>query len=311
MPARLVMICPVFNEGANIRPFFDRVMKVSSSLDPIRYEFSLLFMNNRSTDDTLSLIEEIEASHRWVYHITLSRNFGYQLSVLCGISSFEADLYMVCDVDCEDPPEMLLDFLNQIEEGRDIAYGMRNNRPDPLLMGFLRHSFYQLLRRVGDFTMVPYMAEFCMFRRHVRDAIIANSSTFPFVRAEIGYVGFDIAGLPYRREARKYGRSHYNYLRAFTFAWSGILASSTFPLRAAMYSFPALTLVNVFLVAVYALGGMRFEATVVGLLGMNSLYLTAAVAFISIYVSRIYHNGLGRRRFIVDHRLSRMPDSVE
>lgn len=303
---RIVVICPVYNEADNLNYYLGRLKAVFDALDSTRYQYRLLFTNNRSSDDTLLRIAGLEAEHDWVDHVTLSRNFGYQLSVLCGLIVADADLFMICDVDCEDPPELLSQFLEHIERGRDIAYGIRTNRPDSFLMKVMRRSFYAILRWLGDFTIVPYMAEFSMFRRVVRDAIVAQSSNFPFIRAEIGYVGFDIVGVPYRRELRKYGKSHYGYIRNFKFALSGLLASTTFPLRAALYLLPVVILSSLAMLLLYGFGVMSVEALTIGLLGVNLTYVTSAVAFLSAYVARIYHNVLGRQRFIIDYTRSKV-----
>jgi dolichol-phosphate mannosyltransferase len=83
-PARLVVICPVYNEEANIAYFFERIKNALEQLDPLEYTYQLLFTNNRSVDGSLARIDTIRALHDWVGYLTLSRNHGYQLSVLAG-----------------------------------------------------------------------------------------------------------------------------------------------------------------------------------------------------------------------------------
>jgi len=304
---RLLVICPVFNEEKNIEYFFGRVQAVFAAVDQSRYACSLLFTNNRSSDRTLELIQPLEQQHSWVNHLTLSRNFGYQLSVLSGLTTGDADLYMTCDVDCEDPPELLHTFLEHIEAGRDLVYGIRNNRPDSWLMARCRRGFYSVLRALGDYKIVPYMAEFAMVRRHVRDHLVTNVNTFPFIRAEVGYVGFDIVGIPYRREDRLHGETHYNYWSNFRFAAAGILSSTTFPLRAALYSFPFVLGAIVAMCASYLFGFSSFETALLVIVCLAAAYSVSALAFISVYLARTYQNGLGRNRFIIDHKLSHLP----
>ncbi len=304
---KLVIICPVYNEEGTIDYFFGRLRETLADLDPQRYECRLLFTNNCSTDGTLARLAALKAAHPWVDYVTLSRNHGYQLSLLAGLSLARADLYMVCDVDCEDPPEMLHEFLARLDEGHDLAYGIRNDRPDPWLLGLCRSLFYLTLRCLGDYRIIPYMAEFSLFRRCVRDALVANKNTFPFLRAEIGYAGYSVVGVPYRREARRHGRTHYNFLGNCRFAIAGILSSTTFPLRAVFYGLPAVMLAFVVLCVLFALGAIGFAAAAVSLLACGGLYLCGGVAFLSIYLARTYQNGLGRQRFIVDHSRSSLP----
>jgi glycosyltransferase involved in cell wall biosynthesis len=297
---RLLVICPVYNEEENIAYFFGRLQAVFAATDQTRYNCLLLFTNNRSADGTLDRIRALEAQYAWVNHLTLSRNFGYQLSVLSGLCNGDADLYMICDVDCEDPPELLHTFLAAIEGGADLAYGIRNNRPDSWLMARCRRLFYYLLKFLGDNQIVPYMAEFAMSTRHVRDALVSNVSTFPFIRAEVGYVGFHVVGVPYRREDRAHGVTHYNYVGNFRFAIAGILSSTTFPLRAALYLLPIVLGTIALSCLLYFAHVARFETTILAIISISTAYGATGIAFQSIYLARTYQNGLGRKRFIVD-----------
>jgi dolichol-phosphate mannosyltransferase len=302
---RIVVICPVHNEEDNVRHFLGRLEKAAASLDGSRYEWRLLFSNNRSTDATLARIKEAARENDRVSYMTLSRNFGYQLSVLAGLSmAGDADLYMICDADCEDPPEMLPLFVEAMEQGADLAYGIRTNRQDTWIMGRFRSAFYFLLRKLGDYKITPHMAEFSMFNRPVRDALISGDNSFPFLRAEVGYVGFSVRGLPYRRESRRHGASHYSFMGNARFAVAGLLSSTTFPLRAALYTLPFVLLADAALCLLYLSGIASFQPVAVLLLCLNSVYCATVAAFQSIYLARTYQNGLNRRRFIVDGALS-------
>ena len=306
-PAQLVVICPIHNEEQNIAYFFERLKKTLALLDRNEYSCQLLFTNNRSTDRSLAIIEELQRQYPWVGVLTLSRNHGYQLSVLAGISTVAADLYMVCDVDCEDPPELLIELIAAIRNGADLAYGIRNNRDEPWWLSRFRSAFYLSLRTVGDYLIVPYMAEFGMFKRCVRDVVVGSDNSAPFLRAEFGYAGFNIVGVPYRREARRHGRTHYNFIGNVRFAVAGILSSTTFPLRAIFYTLPAVCLLGVLVVLGYALGVLSAAAVIVALVCLIGVYMCASVAFMALYLARIYHNSLRRTRFIVDRSQTFLP----
>ncbi len=71
------IVCPVFNGELNVEHFYKEVTRVTSPLKE-KYDFSLLFSNNASTDRTLDLIRELAATDPTIRYLTLSRNFGYQ-----------------------------------------------------------------------------------------------------------------------------------------------------------------------------------------------------------------------------------------
>ena len=295
------IICPVFNEEKSL-PIFYRRLK--SALAPLvsRYDFELLFTNNRSTDDTLEIISALHQQDPMVQVLTLSRNFGYQASVLAGLTHAGGEAMVVVDADCEDPPEMIPQFIAGWEKGNDIVYGIREKRLEFVVVQWMRKLYYRLLRLTADSEIILDMAEFALVSANVRDQMINNNSTFPFLRAEVGYAGFERTGIPYTRQARVGGRTHYNLLGMTLFGIGGILSSSTFLLRLAAVLGVLLVPLNLFLLVWSFWTGIDQQLRSVIVLDLS--YVVFFVAILSTYVARIYKNGLNRPVFIVDWRKS-------
>ena len=200
----LTVVCPVYNEQKVIPLFFERINRVIDDLSS-RYKVDLLFLNNASTDDTFKILDGLRREHSFVYIITLSVNVGYQASLECGLRNAKGDLITLIDVDCEDPPEMIAEFVDHYEEGYDIVCGERVDRDENRVIKWLRNIFYHILRRVADDDTILYMAEFGLFTAEVRDAIVVDESSFPFIRSSIARVGFKRMGIPYKRQRRVAG----------------------------------------------------------------------------------------------------------
>jgi glycosyltransferase involved in cell wall biosynthesis len=295
------IICPVYNEERAVPLFYDRLNKVVSPLLQ-QYEFELIFTNNSSTDGTLDIIRVLHEKDSSVEVLTLSRNFGYQASVLAGITHASGDAIIVIDVDCEDPPEMIPKFLAKWEEGYDIVYGRRANRPEPRPLVLARKLFYRLLRLMADTDIVLDMAEFALVSSRVRDVMRDNKNSFPFLRAEIGYSGFSRYGITYDRQQRTTGKSYYNLRGMFLFAAAGILSVSTFPMRIAVYAWPLVALINIALLAL-DIAGLSSSAFRV-LVTLDLLYGITLLTTHGLYLARIYKNNIARPVFIVDWKLS-------
>lgn len=138
-----------------------------------------------------------------------------------------------------------------------------------------------------------------MMTRQVRDAILLPRTTYPFLRAEMGYVGFKRVGVPYFRAKRKLGASHYNLFRMTQFAVAGILSSTTFPLRLVLYcacvagvGYP----VAVWLLGLSADGAARLASV------LSLYFLLVTIPFVALYLARTYKNGIYRPVFIIDWR---------
>jgi glycosyltransferase involved in cell wall biosynthesis len=299
------ILCAVFNEEETIPIFYERLKTTIKPLEE-KYDFEVIFTNNRSTDNSLDILSEICKKDSRVKVLTLSRNFGYQLSLVAGLTHVVGDAVVIIDVDCEDYPEMIPEFVIGWEDGNDIVYGIREKRPEPRSIELMRKAFYRITKVIADYDFIIDMAEFSLFSSKVKELIIQNKSTFPFLRNEIGYVGFKRHGIKYTRHKRVAGKSNYNIMSMFKFAVAGILTSSTFPLRLTMYiAFPLLTLD---LIAIF-LYFMDIGKHYIDLLILfNLMSFIFPISFISIYLARIYNDVIARPRFIIDWAKSIFPN---
>ncbi len=290
------IICPVYNEQACVPLFFERLNTALVGLWA-DFEFELIFTNNSSTDRTLEEIQKIRAAAPWVHVISLSRNFGYQVSIACGLRNAAGEAIVFIDVDCEDPPEMIPQFLEHWRAGNDVVYGLRAERPENRAIVLARKLFYRLTRVIADSDFNLDMAEFALISRRVRETCLHNRSSAPFVRNEIAYAGFRQFGIPYARGRRVAGATHYNLIRMMRFAIAGILSSSTFPLRFTAYCGLPLAAIDLIAVIVdLATGPYDLRP----LLLVNFALVLIGVCGVSLFTARIYKDVIQRPLYIVD-----------
>lgn len=300
----LAILCPVYNEDVVIPLFWGRMSPVIDTLSE-KYQVNLVFLDNASTDNTYAEIEKLRKTEDNIFVMRLSSNVGYQKSLQAGLINVESDIYAFIDVDCEDPPEMILDFIREYEAGYDIVYGIRKGRPESELIKFFRRAFYRIVKTLADEDSILLMAEFSLFDREVRDAIIDEANSFPFIRSNIARVGFRRKGINYTRHKRIAGQTRYNFLGMVIFAVAGILSTTTLPLRMTIYIFP-------FWLALLALLGAAGISTqspwwYLGAFIVFSAYVGFALSFIALYLARSYKNTLGRPNAIVMRRFTHLP----
>jgi glycosyltransferase involved in cell wall biosynthesis len=311
----VTVVCPVFNEERTVPLFYERFAKAIAEIST-KVDFQLLFVNNRSKDGTLDVVRSLAAKDPRIAYITLSRNYGYQASITAGMRHAQGDAIINIDVDCEDPPEMLPGFIERWLSGTDVVYGIRDKRPEFFLMHLARKVFYRVTRRVADHEIVLDMAEFFLVDKRVREVALASRSTFPFVRGQVGYVGFRREGIPYTRQRRIIGESHYNVFSAFRFGMAGILSSSTLPLRLLAYVGAVMLPLDVAAaVVVLVLGdrwGFDLRARVIfAFSAIHAGWLVMAAGFIGIYLARVYKDVIGLPLYVVDTHLSRIPNAQD
>jgi dolichol-phosphate mannosyltransferase len=307
----VTIVCPVFNEEQAVPLFYGRLKAALATIED-KVAFEILFVNNRSTDGTEAAILKLREADPRVQLLTMSRNFGYQASISAGMRHASGDAIVNIDVDCEDPPELIPQFIERWLAGADVAYGIRARREEFVLMHLARKLFYRLTRRVSDHEIVLDMAEFFLVDKRVRDYVLSTRSTFPFVRGQVGFVGFRREGIPYKRQKRIIGETHYNLLSAIRFGVAGILSSSTMPLRVLAYVGVALFLVDVSAAIAVLASWKRAHADdiLLGGLVLTVLHLgwiTLALGTLGIYVARVYKDSMGLPLYVADQRHSTIP----
>lgn len=294
MSRKLSVIVPIYNDADCVVPFYKRIVPVLKSLD---LDWEIVFVNDASTDDSLERIFALRQADAKVKVITFSRNFGYHAAHLAGIASVDSDLYAMIHPDLEDPPELLADFYKHIQDGAQTVYGIRSQREEPAWVIFCRGLFYRINKLIADGPIILWMGEFSMMTRRVRDAVLNNRTTFPFLRAEMSYVGLRMVGVPYLRVKRLLGESHYSLWRMLQFAVGGFLASSTFPLRFCLYlaflmavSYPVLWAVFGWSLAVASQAASIY----------TFLFVIATGPMIALYLARTYKNVTARAVYHID-----------
>lgn len=307
---RVTIVCPVFNEEKAVPLFYARLVEALKSAEA-KVEFEILFVNNRSTDSTEAQVLALREKDPRVQLFTMSRNFGYQASISAGMFHASGDAIVNIDVDCEDPPELIPTFIERWLGGADIAYGIRARREEFVLMHLARKMFYRVIKRVSDHEIVLDMAEFFLVDRRVRDYVLSTRSTFPFVRGQVGYVGFKREGIAYKREKRIIGETHYNLFSAIRFGVAGILSSSTMPLRLLAYVGVALAVLD--LAAGIGAVALPFDPAIgtefwvrIGLVMILAHlgWVVLALGVIAIYLARVYKDSIGLPLFVGDTKHS-------
>ena len=293
---KINVITPVFNEKENILYFYKEFLDVIKKNKDI--DFQIFFIDNCSTDGTKNIIKNIIKKDKCVNLVPHTRNFGYQASLISGLNASKADAYIMIDVDGEDPPKLINDFIKYYKKGYSIVYGERIKRNEFFIYVQLRKIFYRFTRLIADWEFVLDMAEFSIISHEVKEEILNNNSTFPFLRSDFAYVGFKRKKIPYTRRKRYSGKSNYNLKNMFTFATTGILTASTFPLRSVVYLSIPMILMNLNFILSKFFHYKFFDFEIIFL--MNFTFLIFVLSFFSIYLSRIYKDIINRPKFVVD-----------
>ena len=223
------ILVPVYNEEVTVEPFVRAVMPVLEA-EQIRCE--VLFVNDGSRDRTLEVLLKLAASDERIRVINLSRNFGKEAALSAGIDHAQGDALIPMDVDLQDPPELITQFLKHWREGFDVVYGVRVSRRSDSF--FKRQSalwFYAVFNHLSPLPIPANAGDFRLFDRRVADVIRSLPERNRFMKGLFAWVGFNSIGVPYERPSRTDGQTKWNNWGLWNFALDGLLSFSTVPLR--------------------------------------------------------------------------------
>lgn len=231
-PPRLSVVIPAYDEAPNIRPLATRLKATFGRLGIDDWE--ILFVENGSVDESLSLLEELHREDPRIKYLSLSRNFGHAGAVCCGLDHAKGAHVVLMDGDQQDPPELIETFWAKLHADRlDVVFGVRIKREaQPWLQRLGMRWFYRIWRKTA-YVHVPLDAgNFCLMTRQVVDALCTMRERGRFVPGLRAFTGFRQDGVPFERPPRAAGEAKTSFAILTGLAIEGLLAFSVFPLRA-------------------------------------------------------------------------------
>ncbi|MDB4974565.1 MAG: glycosyltransferase [Myxococcaceae bacterium] len=301
----LCVIVPCFDEEPAVEHTYAELKGVLAQLPDYRH--LIYFVDDGSTDATLAKLNELARLDRSVRVVSLSRNFGHQIAITAGLDFADrrADAVLVMDADLENPPALIPALLAALDEGHDVAMGVRSGeRAVGWWKRLASRSFYWLFNQVSELPIEPGAPEFFALSRRAREALARMPEQRRFLRGMVTWIGFPRALVPYRPPARVRGRSKYTFARMVRFAGDALFAFSSLPVRLIAALGACLTLAGVALVL-----GSLLALPWVGMLGpvlaLGGLLLfvaglqLAATGVVGAYVARSFEASRGRPLYLV------------
>lgn len=301
--ARLSIVIPAYNESGNIGELYDRLKKAQKEFEK---PFEIIFVNDRSTDDTLEIMRSLASTDRSLKVIGLSRNFGHQIAIKAGLGFVTGDAAVVMDADLQDPPELIEKLAEKWAEGYQVVYAVRKTRKEGFFLRMLYSSFYRLLKRMSKIDMPLDAGDFCLMDKKVVDIIAAMEERSPFIRGLRSWVGYDQIGVEYDRQERFGGRSKYTFFKLMRLALDGIVSFSDVPLRmAAIFGFAVsgTAVLQIILLFIKRLPVPGTTLIAVLVLFMGGVQLIT-IGILGEYMARIYEESKRRPPFLIKEKIN-------
>jgi len=292
-PTTLIsIVIPAYNEQEVLPTFHERL---TAALTTINYAIEVVYINDGSTDETLTILEDLYARDSRVTLVDLSRNFGKEIALTAGLHKAQGDAIVVIDADLQDPPELIPQLITEWENGYDVVYARRTQRKgETWLKKASAAGFYRVIQRLSKVRIPEDTGDFRLLSRRAVDALNTLSEQHRFMKGLFAWIGYKQKAVYYDRDPRFAGTTKWNYWKLWNFAIDGITSFTTAPLKFATYigfltAFIAFVYGSYMLVRTLVYGNPvpGYPSLIVIILFLGGIQLMA-IGVVGEYVGRIF-----------------------
>ena len=298
------IVCPCYNEEAVIEHFLQSMIPI---LKKSQKTYEIIFIDDGSKDDTLNVLLESQKNYENIRILKLSRNFGKEVALTAGLDASIGETVVPIDVDLQDPPELILEFIKKYEEGFDVVLAKRADRTtDTYAKKFSAEAFYKFHNKISDISIPNNVGDYRLMSRRVVEEIKKLPESQRFMKGIFAWVGFKTATVEYKRESRVAGESSFNGWKLWNFALDGITSFSTVPLRIWLYLGVIIALLSfvygsiiIIKTLIFGIDSPGYASMLTTVLFLGGVQLMG-IGILGEYIGRIYMESKNRPVYIIE-----------
>ena len=300
----VTILVPCYNEEQSLPHLYQAIVEVMEKDN--QYNWELCFVNDGSTDSTMSIIREISVHDSRISYVDLSRNFGKERAMLAGFDHVKGDCMIIMDADLQDPPSLIPDMLKYWEEGYEDVYAKRKDRgQESWLRKKFSLLFYTLLDKATRFEVLKNVGDFRLLDRKCIDALKRLRETERYTKGLFCWIGYKKKEILFDRDDRKYGKTHWNFFQLASLAIEGFTSFTVAPLRWATFMGFSIALGSLMyllwtLIKVWIWGDpvAGFPTLITVILFLGSVQLLA-IGILGEYIGRIFNESKHRPVYLI------------
>ncbi len=234
MSKKISILVPVFNEESNIPLIYAHISDVMATLP--KYNWETIFIDDGSTDNSGSILEELAKDNKRVKYIQFSKNFGKESATSAGLDMADGDAIIMIDADLQHPVRIIPEFIERWQQGAEVVVGVRNkSKSDSLIKKLGSAVFYKIMNLIGETKITPQATDFRLLDKKVVVAFRRFSEHNRMTRGLIDWLGFKRDYINFDADERANGEASYGRLKLVKLALSSFIAHSLFPLKVVGY----------------------------------------------------------------------------
>jgi len=208
----LSIIVPVYNEEESLKPLFSEILQI---IVPLNFPYEIIFINDGSSDDSLSIINEFKLQFPEVVEVCSSSNRSGQTSAMKeGFSLARGKVIVTLDADLQNDPRDIPKLLTKLKEGFDCVCGWRKSRQDTRIKAFFSKSGNMLQRILTGFGVHDLSCTLRIYKKEcVGKIALTEEGQHRFIPLSLFLQGYKVGEVIANHRMRKYGVSKYSHKR--------------------------------------------------------------------------------------------------
>lgn len=299
------ILIPAYNEEEVLPLLYQKLVEVMNSLP--KYQFEVLFVNDGSKDQTLSVLKEFRKKDQRICYLNLSRNYGKETAMIAGLDYIKGDAVIIMDADLQNPPEVIPEMVKYWEEGYDDVYVKRRARPgESFLKLFTSKMYYRVLQRFTKIDIQENAGDFRLLDRRCVEALKQMRESQRYSKGMYSWIGYQKKGLEYDMQPRAAGKTKWNYGQLINLSIDGITSFTTIPLRFAtitglLVSFLGFVymLYTILKTIIWGVDVRGYASLMVAILFLGGIQLTF-LGVIGEYLGRAFYETKHRPLYFID-----------
>lgn len=229
---KISILIPTYNEEENVSSLCREIIDIFQN-QLKEYCYEIVFIDNQSKDNTRSKLLELCKDNRNIKAIFNAKNFGSFNSPYYGLLQTTGDCTILLYADFQDPVSLIVDFVQEWEEGFSIVIGIKVSSKENRLIYFIRSCYYKIIKRLSDVEQIEHFTGFGLYDRSFIEVLRKLKDPCPFLRGIVAELGSNRKELPYIQEKRRAGKSSNNLYRLYDAAMLSFTSYTKIGLRIA------------------------------------------------------------------------------
>ena len=242
---KISILIPTYNEEDNVIPLSNSIVNIFDQ-QLIDYQYEIIFIDNCSKDSTREKLEKLCRNNHNIKAIFNVRNFGQFNSPFYGLCQTTGDCTVLMCADFQEPPEMIVKFVNEWEKGHKIVLGIKTSSKENKIMYWLRSLYYKAIKKFSEVEQIEHFTGFGLYDKSFIDVMRTLDDSTPFLRGIVAELGPERKEIPYKQQQRRAGKTKNNWASLYDAAMLSFTSYTKVGLRIATilgFIFSALSLV--------------------------------------------------------------------